>query len=48
VGSIEYDISGIVTGGTSTYTTIGDTITARICLSGTGTLALVKGTVFSL
>ena len=46
-GSIEYDISGIVTGGTSTYTTIGDTITARVCLSGSGTLSLVKGTAFS-
>ena len=47
-GSIENDYSGIVTGGTSTFTTVGDTISARTCLSTSGKLSLVKGTTFSL
>ena len=47
-GSTEYDISGIVTGGTSTYTTVGDTIAARLCRNSSGTLSLVKGTAFSI
>jgi hypothetical protein len=47
-GSIEYDISGTVVGGTSTYTTVGDTISAQACISRTGNLSLVKGTKFGL
>ncbi len=47
-GHIEYDISGTVTGGTSTYTAFGDPISAQTCLSASGTLSLIKGTKFSL
>ncbi len=47
-GHVEYDISGTVSGGTSTYTVIGDVISARTCASKTGQLSLVRGTTFSL
>jgi large repetitive protein len=47
-GSVEYDISGVVAGGTSAYTAVGDTISARTCQSPSGKLSLVKGTKFSL
>ena len=47
-GHTEVDISGSVTGGTSTYTTLGDTVSgvARAFLSGKYTL--VKGSTFSI
>ena len=44
----ELDISGVVSGGTSTYTTIGDVVSASLCESKTGHLSLVKGTTYSL
>ncbi len=47
-GSVEQDISGSVTGGTSTYTAVGDAVAAQTCVSGSGALSLVKGTTFSL
>ena len=47
-GHIEYDYFGSVTGGTSTYTTIGDAIFGTTCASRSGKLVLVKGTTFSL
>ena len=48
IGSIEYDISGSVDGGTSTYTAVGDTISAQVCINPKGRLSLAKGTKFSL
>jgi len=48
-GNVEYDITGSVTGGTSTYTAAGDDITGRACLkTATGALSLVKGTALTL
>ena len=47
-GSTEYDYSGLVTGGTSTYTAVGDAISAQTCVSSAGALSLVKGTTFDL
>jgi hypothetical protein len=43
----EYVISGSVTGGTSTYTASGQTISADVCLKGSK-LSLVKGTSMDL
>ena len=47
-GSTEYDATGTVTGGTSTYTHVGDVVSARLCLSASDTLTLVKKTTASL
>src|SRR5262249_24263738 len=35
-GRVELDISGSVVGGTSTYTIVGDVISARACVTATG------------
>ncbi len=43
-GWTEWDVSGTVTGGTSTYTATGDPVSARLCESVTGKVALVAGT----
>ena len=47
-GQTEEDVSGSVTGGTSTYTAVGDAVTAQICVTASGQLSLVKGTTFGL
>jgi hypothetical protein len=47
-GSTEYDTTGTVTGGTSTYTHVNDTLTSRTCVTSKGKLSLVKGTVATL
>lgn len=47
-GRVEYDISGTVTGGTSTYTAVGDLVSARACMNPNGKLSLVKHTKFGL
>ncbi len=47
-GHTEEDISGVVTGGTSNYTTLGDTIYGTACAAGSGKFVLVKGSTFSL
>jgi hypothetical protein len=47
-GSTEHDLLGKVTGGTSTYTRVGDVVKGRACLSATGSLSLVPGTSLSL
>ena len=47
-GSTEYDVTGSVTGGTSTYTGSGDAVSGRACASPTGSLSLVKKTSLSL
>jgi hypothetical protein len=44
VGSTEHDLTGTVTGGTSTYTRKGDVVKGRACLSPTGAISLVPGT----
>ncbi|HXQ61686.1 MAG TPA: hypothetical protein VN796_05085 [Acidimicrobiales bacterium] len=43
-GSIERDVTGSVTGGTSTYTHSGDYVDLRLCQTGAGAISLVKGT----
>jgi hypothetical protein len=48
LGSTEEDLSGVVSGGTSTFTGTGDPVSAQICVSRTGHLSLVKYTTFSL
>jgi len=48
LNSTELDISGLVTGGTSTYTAIGDAVSASLCESKTGHLSLVSGTGYGL
>jgi hypothetical protein len=48
VGRIELDISGAVVGGTSTYTNVGDEISAKTCVRPNGKLALVKATMLGL
>jgi hypothetical protein len=50
-GSSEYDFSGKVTGASTTGTgipAVGDAVSARACVSKTGSLSLVKGTSMSL
>ena len=48
-GSTEEDAKGTVTGGTSTYTHSGDTVSIRACYaSKTGKLSLVKGSTATL
>ncbi len=47
-GSLEEDISGSVTGGTSTSSAVGDAVAAQTCVSASGALSLVKGTTYSL
>jgi hypothetical protein len=32
-GSTEYDVTGTVTGGTSTYTSVGGTVSAHLCVT---------------
>jgi hypothetical protein len=44
----EYAISGSVTGGTSTYTASGQTVSADVCVASSGKLSLVKGTSMDL
>jgi len=48
LNSTELDISGVVTGGTSTYTAIGDAVSASLCENRSGHLSLVTGTKYSL
>jgi hypothetical protein len=43
-GSTERDITGSVSGGSSTYTHSGDYVSLRVCQSSSGALSLVKGT----
>ncbi len=43
-GGSEFDITGTVTGGTSTYTQVGDPVSVRVCLSKSGKVSLVSGT----
>jgi hypothetical protein len=47
-GRTEYDFSGTVTGGTSTDTTVGDSIYGVTCASTSGALSLLKGSKFAL
>jgi hypothetical protein len=47
-GSSEYVVSGSVSGGTSTYTSSGDPVSADACVTGGGKLSLVKGTAMDL
>jgi hypothetical protein len=47
-GATKYDISGSVTGGTSTYTASGQSVSAEACDSSTGSLSLAKGTTMTL
>jgi hypothetical protein len=47
-GHVEYDFSGTVAGGTSSYTTAGDPIYGTTCASKSGKLTLLGGTTFSL
>jgi hypothetical protein len=48
-GSSEYDATGTVTGGTSTYTHAGDVVSGRVCVNTTtGAISLVPKTVMSL
>jgi hypothetical protein len=47
-GSTEYDVSGTVTGGTSTYTKTGDAVSGRACASATGSLSLVNKTALHI
>ena len=47
-GRIEYDISGSVIGGTSTYTTLGESIYGATCAAKSGKFVLVKGSTFSV
>ena len=44
----EYDISGSVTGGTSTYVNLNDPVALRVCQSRGGGVSLVLGTTASL
>jgi hypothetical protein len=44
---LEADSTGTVTGGTSTYTQIGDTVSVHLCVKK-GKISLVKGTRMSL
>jgi hypothetical protein len=46
-GGTEYVVSGSVTGGTSTYTATGQSVSADVCVKG-GKLSLVKGTSMDL
>ncbi len=43
-GSTERDVTGSVTGGSSTYTHSGDYVHVRLCVAGSGAVSLVKGT----
>ena len=47
-GGTEYDVTGSVTGGTSTYTASGQSVSAEACASGSGKLSLVKHTKMEL
>ena len=47
-GSSEYVVSGTVTGGSSTYTSTNDPVSAEACVTGSGKLSLVKGTSMDL
>jgi hypothetical protein len=47
-GWVEWDVTGTVTGGTSAVTASGDAVSARLCESATGKIALVMGTAASL
>jgi len=46
-GSTEEISTGTVTGGTATYTHVGDTVSSKVCLKGK-TLSLLKGTKLDL
>ena len=43
-GSTEHNVSGTVTGGTSTSTVAGDLVNLSVCQTGTGALSLAPGT----
>jgi hypothetical protein len=47
-GSTEYDVTGSVTGGTSTYTHSGDAVAGKACATSGGSLSLVKHTSLTL
>jgi len=47
-GSTEYDVTGSVSGGSSTFTDSGDQVSLRLCRSSSGALILVKKTVVTL
>lgn len=47
-GHTEVDIAGSVTGGTSTYTTLGDAVSGVVCAAPSGKYTLVKGSTFSI
>jgi hypothetical protein len=47
-GSSEYVVTGSVTGGSSTYTSKNDPVSAEACASASGKLSLVKGTSMDL
>ena len=46
--STEHDLTGIISGGTSTYAPVGDSVSLRICESRLGAVSLVPGTTASL
>jgi hypothetical protein len=47
-GGTEYDLTGTVVGGTSSYVPAGEAVSGQICLSPRGHVTLVKGTTFDL
>jgi hypothetical protein len=46
-GSVEYDLTGSVAGGTSAYGGTGEPVSAQTCLHPSGRLSLVRGTAFA-
>ncbi|HEY7946261.1 MAG TPA: hypothetical protein VID75_01225 [Acidimicrobiales bacterium] len=47
-GSTEEDATGSVTADTSGKVTVGSTVSAKACVTSTGSVSLVKHTVFAL
>jgi len=47
-GSTKYDVSGSVTGGSSTYTASGQSVSAEACVTNSGKLSLAKKTEMDL
>lgn len=45
-GHIEYEYSGTVIGGTSTYATVGDEVSGLTCVASSGATKVLKGTRF--
>lgn len=46
--STEFDLSGTVTGGTSTYTAVGDAVAVEVCVTARGKVSLAPGTTAAL